>query len=137
MTAMRILRNRRFRRWVAGGLVLTWLFTLMACAVDTDVIAAPDQTQTLSTLHTSSTQQPSGDTHDDPCCQWQASSIVSSKAVKLPQAAILTVLLPVVLLLVLFMPSAPIGVTVTPDRYAVRRRFEFLAHSLQAQAPPC
>jgi len=136
MNGMRILRNRRFKRWVAGGMAVAWLFTLLACALDTDAAEAPAKAQSLSAFHTSAGHQTGGDTHDDPCCQWQVSSIVSFNAVKLPQVAVLMTILPAVLLLILTMPSVPISVAAAPDRYAVRRRFEFLVHSLQAQAPP-
>ena len=138
MTGMQVLRNRRFRRWVAGGLAVTWVFTVLACAVDTDAVAAePAQvSQPASPAHSGPIHHHGGDTQDDPCCQSQANVVLSFNAVKLPHVTAQPVIVPVALLLVSTLPFALLGVTAVPDRNAVRRRFEFLVHSLQAQAPP-
>lgn len=138
MTGMNALRNRRFRRWVAGGLAVAWLFTVLACAVDTDALAAePSQvSQAASPIHSGPTHHHNGDTQDDPCCQSQANAVISFNAVKLPHVTALLVIAPVTLLLMFTLPFALLGVTAVPDRNPVRRRFEFLVHSLQAQAPP-
>ena len=138
MTAMQVFRNRRFRRWLAGGLAVTWLFTVLACAVDTDAVAAEPVhiSQSASPTHSAPAHHHNGDTKDDPCCQSQASAVVSSNAIKLPHVTVLPAMLPVVLLLMFTLPFTLLGVTVIPDRTADRRRFKFLIHSLQAQAPP-
>ena len=138
MTGMGIMRNRRFRRWVAGGLAVTWLFTVLACAMDTDAMAADPvhASQAASPMHPGPAHHPDGDTRDDTCCQAQSSAILSFDAIKLPQAAMLPVIVPVALLLLSAVQSSLLGVTVVPERRAGRRRFELLVHSLQAQAPP-
>ena len=135
---MQSLRNRRFKRWLAGSLAVTWLFTVMACAVDTDGVGteAVHVSQSMSLGDSGVPHHHDGGSQDDPCCQWQSSTVISFNAVKLPQATVLMAILPVVLLLMLSRPSTPIRVATAPDRYAVRRRFQFLVHSLQAQAPP-
>ena len=138
MTGMHALRNRRFRRWVAGGLALTWLFTVLACAVDTDAVAAaPAHVSHLaSPSQSGSTNQHDGGTQDDPCCQWQASAVPSLNLVKLPTLFASPMIVSLVLLFV-FAPSATVlSVGAARDENLIRRRFEFLAHSLQAQAPP-
>lgn len=138
MAGMHSLHNRRFRRWVASGLAATWLFTVLACAADTDAIAA-------DTIHTWQSPSPArsvpahrhdGATQGDPCCQSQASAIVSFNAVKLPHVTELPVIIPIAILLILALPFTLICVAVIPDRNANRRRFELLVHSIQAQAPP-
>ena len=138
MTGMHALRNRRFRRWTAGGLAVTWLFTVLTCAVDTDALAAePAQvSQPATPVHFNPAHHHGGDTQDDPCCQSQANAVISFNAVKLPHVTALPVIVPVALLLLFTLPFALLGVTAVPDRNPIRRRFEFLAHSLQAQAPP-
>ena len=138
MTGMHALRNRRFRRWFAGGLAVTWLFTVLACAVDTDAVAAePAQvSQPTTPVRSGPVHHHGGDTKGDPCCQSQASAVISFDAVKFPQVTALPVIVPVALLIMFALPFTLPGVTVAPDRDAVRRRFEFLVHSLQAQAPP-
>lgn len=138
MTGMGILRNKRFRRWVASGLAVTWLFTVLACALDTDAIAADPvhASQAASPMHSGPAHHPDGDTRDDGCCQAQSSAILSFTAIKLPQAAVLPVIMPVALLLLSAVQYTLPGVTGVPDRNAGRRRSEFLVHSLQAQAPP-
>ena len=138
MTSMQVLRNRRFRRWVACGLAVTWLFTVLTCAVDTDAVAAePTQaSQLASPVQSGPAHNHDGDTQDDPCCQSQSNAVVSFNAVKLPQVNTLAVLVPLALLLMFTLPFTLLGVTVAPDRDSGRRRFEFLVHSLQAQAPP-
>ena len=138
MTGMQALRSRRFRRWAAGGLAVTWLFTVLSCAVDTDAVAAePAQvSHSSSPAHSGSAHHHEGDTKDDPCCQSQASAVVSFDAIKLPHAALLHALLPIALLFIFTLAFIPLGLTATPDRTIDRRRFEFLIHSLQAQAPP-
>ena len=138
MTGMRALRNRRFRRWIAGGLAVSWLFTVLVCAVDTDAVAAEPAkvTQPASSTHSGPAHHHDGDTKDDPCCQSQANAVVSFNAVKLIHVTVLPVIVPVALLLMFALPFTLLGVTAAPDRYAVRRRFEFLVHSLQPQAPP-
>ena len=138
MTGMHTLRNRRFRRWVASGLAVTWLFTVLSCAVDTDAAAAGPVhvSQSSSPAHSGPSHHHEGDTKDDPCCQSQASAVVSFNAIKLPHVTLLPALLPVALLLLFTLPFTLLGATAAPDRASDRRRFEFLAHSLQAQAPP-
>jgi hypothetical protein len=136
---MGALRNGRFRRWLASGLALTWLFTVLACTVDTDAIAA--EQNSVSEIaspadHDGALHHHDGGSLDDPCCQTQASTIVSSNTVKLPHAVMLPVLMPVVLLLLLVAPLILPSAVATPDRDDTRRRPEFLVHSLQPQAPP-
>ena len=138
MTGMHILRNRCLRRWIAGGLAVTWLFTVLACAVDTDAVAA-DETpvpQLASPDQSRPAHHHDNGTQDDPCCRSQASTITSFSPVKLPQVTALSVIVPVALLIILALPLTLLGMAAAPDRYAVRRRSVFLIHSLQAQAPP-
>ena len=138
MAAMQVLRNRRFRRWVAGGLAVTWLFTVLSCAVDTDAATAEPThvSQPVSPAHSGPAHHHDGDTQSDPCCQSQASAVVSFNAIKLPHVTALPVIVPVALLLMFALPFTLLRVTAAPDRDATRRRFKFLIHSLQAQAPP-
>lgn len=138
MTGMCILRNRRFRRWVASGLAVTWLFTVLACAMDTDAIAADPihATQSASLMHSNPAPHHDGDTKDDTCCQAQSSAIISFNVFKLPHLAVLPVIVPIALLLKFAVQLTLLSVTVVPDRNTDRRRFRFLVHSLQAQAPP-
>ena len=138
MTGMHALRNRRFRRWVAGGLAVTWLFTVLSCAVDTDAVAGEPAhvSHSSSPAHSGPAHHHEGDTKDDPCCQSQANAVVSFNAIKLPHVTLLPAIVPVALLLIFTLPFTLLGVTATPDRTSDRRRFEFLVHSLQAQAPP-
>ena len=117
---------------------MTWLFTVLVCAVDTDAVAEEPAhvSQLTSPVHSGPLHHHDGGSLDDPCCQWQATAVPSFDVVKVPHAAMLPALVPVVLLLMVALPFTLLRVTVTPDPNAVRRRFEFLAHSLQAQAPP-
>ena len=122
---------------MAGSLAVTWLFTVMACSMETDAVAAAAPVSQLeSAAHSTSATQPGGDSQDDACCQVQAGAIVSFDAVKLPQAAMLPALMPVVLLLASSVLVEPLQIPAVPDRDALRRRSELLVHSLQAQAPP-
>lgn len=133
MTVMSLFRNRRLRRWTAGGLAVTWLFTVLACAVDIDTAAADEAPapQLVSQAH-----HHDGATQDDPCCQTQANAIVSFNPVKLPHVTALPAIVPAALLLIFALPFTLPRLRIAPDRYAIRRRPEFLVHSLQAQAPP-
>ena len=135
---MRILRNRRLRRYVAGSVAVMWLFTVFACAVDSDAIAMePAHTAQLASLADSgATHHPDGDITDDPCCQAQSNVVVSFSAVKLPQAMWLAVLAPLAVLAVFTLSFLSRGASAAPDRNNGRRRFEFIAHFLEAQAPP-
>lgn len=138
MTYMNALRNRRFRRWVAGGLAVTWLFTVLACAVDGELVAAePAHATRLATdNHAGSSHNQGGESPDDGCCQWQATSIPSFNIVKLPSVLFVPAIVSLVFLLVFILPVTVLRIGVVPDDYPVRRRLLFLAHSLQAQAPP-
>lgn len=138
MTGMEVIRNRRLRRWVASGLTATWLFTVLACAMDTDAVAVePAQvSQLVSPVHSGSAHHHDGDTKEDPCCQSQSSAIISFNVIKLPHAAVLPMIMPIALLLMFAVQFTLLRVTVVPERNASRRRFRFLVHSLQAQAPP-
>lgn len=136
MTGMTAFRNNRIRRWLAGGLAVTWLFTVMTCAFDSDAAAAgPLQTSQHAALDAAQ-HQGGGDSLDDSCCQLQAGTIASFDVVKLPPAGALLALVSIVLLLSFAVRVTESSVPVVPGHDAVRRRFEFLAHSLQAQAPP-
>ncbi|HEY1992659.1 MAG TPA: hypothetical protein VGH71_09380 [Gammaproteobacteria bacterium] len=131
---MYALRNRRFRRRIAGGLVLLWLFTVLACATDQDAVTGP--ANAAPTAQPQAGPNHHGDVLDDGCCQLQSSAVASFDAVKLPHAMAQPAILPAVLLLLCSLPSMLMGVAVAPERYAVRRRYEFFARSLQPQAPP-
>ena len=119
---------------MAGSLAVTWLFTVMACSMETDAVAAAAPASQLGSAAHSAPG--GGDSPDDACCQVQAGAIVSFNAVKLPQAAMLPALVPVVLLLASSALVEPLQIPAVPDRDALRRRSELLVHSLQAQAPP-
>lgn len=138
MIGMRGFRNRRFRRWVAGGLAVLWLFTVLACAADTDApIAAPAHSpQSTSSAHSIPVSPPGDGTQDDACCQVQAAAVVGWSMVKLPHMTMPAVTMPLALLLLLALPSALLGVSVVADPAAIRRRSRLLVHSLQPQAPP-
>ena len=138
MTGMRGFRNRHFRRWVAGGLAVLWLFTVLACAADTDAsTAAPAHSpQFASSAHSIPVPPPGDGTQDDACCQAQASAVVGWSAVKLPYMTMPAVTMPLALLLVLALPYALLGMSVVSDPSATKRRSRLLVHSLQPQAPP-
>lgn len=135
MTAMGALRNRRFRRFVAAGLAVTWLFTVLACAMEGDLAESAQATQLAADLHTDPSHQHGG-SQDDDCCQLQAGSIPSFNVVKLPNVIALPAIVSLIFLLVLTLPTALLRVGMATDEHVLRRRFDFLAHSLQAQAPP-
>lgn len=138
MTGMHGFRNTHFRRWVAGGVAVLWLFTVLACAADTDApTAAPDHSSQLSSsVHSVPVSPPDDGTQDDACCQIQATAMTSSAVGALPHVTILTVTMPLVLLLLLVLPFTLLGVTAASEQDAIRRRSRLLVHSLQPQAPP-
>lgn len=136
MTGMTTFRNNRIRRGLAGSLAVMWLFTVMACAFDSDA-AVVGGLQTSQHLALDAAQhRGDGDSLDDACCQLQAGTLASFDVVKLPPAGALLALVSIVLLLSFAVRETESSVPVAPGHDAVRRRFEFLVHSLQAQAPP-
>ena len=135
MTGMTTFRNNRIRRGLAGSLAVMWLFTVMACAFDSDA-AAPEPLQTTQHAVLGGTPHQGDVSLDDPCCQLQAGTLASFDVVKLPPMNALWALVSIVLLLSFAVRETESSVPVAPGHDAVRRRFEFLVHSLQAQAPP-
>ena len=138
MTYMNALRNKRFKRWVAGGLAVTWLFTVLACAMDGELVAAEPAhaTQLATGAQTGSHHNQGGESPDDGCCQWQATSIPSFNVVKLPNVLTFPAIVSLVVLFMLSLPTTLLRIGVVPDEHPPRWRFEFLAHTVQAQAPP-
>lgn len=131
------LRDATFRRWIAAGVAVSWLFTVLSCAADGDLVAVfPDPVAPITVgADVPGSQQPDSGAADD-CCQSQASAILSFAPFKLPVPQFLP---SVVSLLVLFVVAQPIAVSRSgrvPSLDFARRRSEILAHSLQAQAPP-
>ena len=115
---------------------MTWLFTITTCAFDSDAAAAePLQTSQHAALDAIQ-HQGGGDSLDDPCCQLQAGTLASFDVVKLPPMGALSALVSIALLLTFAVRENESSVPVASGQDAVRRRFEFLVHSLQAQAPP-
>lgn len=134
---MQTFRNGRFTRWVASGLAVTWLFTVLTCAVDPDAVAADESqgSQLATPAEPAVDHHPDGDDHDV-CCDVQANAIVSSSAVKPLPGMTLTAIVPAAALFTPPVLGMSVRVPAIPDRDRYRRRSELLIHSLQAQAPP-
>lgn len=130
MPGMHGFRNKHFRRWLAGGLAVLWLFTVLVCAADTDALAEPPAQTAQATGQAAPAQQPA----DDDCCRLQAGALPASSAAAAPAPFYFAALL---LPSAVSMPVATqmlVRAPVVQD--AVPRRYSLLVHSLQPQAPP-
>ena len=113
---------------------MTWLFTVLACAVDGDFVGteSPQVVQAASDL----LHQPGTDSRDDGCCQLQSTAVASFDVAKLPNVTPLITVVSLVFLYMLSLSATALRIDVIPNERPRRRRFEFLVHSLQPQAPP-